>query len=161
VKTFRIVTLGCKVNQAESDTLAARLSGSGWRPAEPSEQADLCVVNTCTVTQKAAMQSRQAVRQAIHAHPRACVTVTGCYAETDPAALAKIEGVDYIVDQCGKAGLERIIAACGAEGCAHPVLVSGPAPEARQSSARANRANDPRSRPHRSPTVDRDSGKPL
>jgi threonylcarbamoyladenosine tRNA methylthiotransferase MtaB len=131
VKTFRIVTLGCKVNQAESDTIAARLSGSGWRPADPSEQADLCVVNTCTVTQKAAMQSRQAVRQAIHAHPRACVTVTGCYAETDPAALAKIEGVDYIVDQCGKAGLDRIIAACGTEGCAHPVLVSGPAPEAR------------------------------
>jgi threonylcarbamoyladenosine tRNA methylthiotransferase MtaB len=130
VKTFKIVTLGCKVNQAESDTLAARLAGQGWRPAGPAEQADLCIVNTCTVTQKAAMQSRQAVRQAIQAHPRACVTVTGCYAETDPSALAAIPGVDYIVDQSGKAELDRIIEAVGPQRRAQPTRLTGSTPGA-------------------------------
>jgi threonylcarbamoyladenosine tRNA methylthiotransferase MtaB len=129
MKTFRIVTLGCKVNQAESDALAQRLSGHGWRPAAASEEADLCIVNTCTVTQRAAMQSRQEVRRAIHAHPRACVTVTGCYAETDPGALAKIEGVDYIVDQCGKSRLDDILRSCGTAGCEHPAVLAGVAAE--------------------------------
>jgi len=127
VKTFKIVTLGCKVNQAESDALATRLAGRGWRQAAAAEEADLCVVNTCTVTRKAAMQSRQAVRRAIHAHPQACVTVTGCYAETDPGTLAEIEGLDYIVDQRGKAVLEDILQACGTASCSRPTLLSGPA----------------------------------
>jgi threonylcarbamoyladenosine tRNA methylthiotransferase MtaB len=130
VKSFKIVTLGCKVNQAESDSLAARLAGLGWRQAGPDDQADVCIVNTCTVTQKAAMQSRQAVRQTIQAHPRACVTVTGCYAETDPAALAAIRGVDYIVDQSGKAELDRIIAAVGPQRNVQPTRLTGSTPGA-------------------------------
>jgi threonylcarbamoyladenosine tRNA methylthiotransferase MtaB len=124
MKKFRIITLGCKVNQAESEAIAGRLSGPDWQPADSPEEADLCLINTCTVTRKAAMQSRQAVRQAIHASPRACVAVTGCYAETDPQALLSIKGLDCIVHQAGKSSLPEIIRACGIAKCHRPTILS-------------------------------------
>jgi threonylcarbamoyladenosine tRNA methylthiotransferase MtaB len=108
VQTYRIITLGCKVNQAESEALDHALEGPAWRPASRREPADLCVVNTCAVTQRAAMQSRQALRRAIHENPGACVVATGCYAQTDPAALEQIAGLDHIVGHCGKAGLAEL-----------------------------------------------------
>lgn len=126
MKTFRIVTLGCKVNQAESDALSARLAGEGWRVAAAHEEADLCVVHTCAVTQKAAMQSRQAVRRAVLSHPRACVTVTGCYAETDPGTLAKIAGVDHVLDRGAAGALEDILQTCPEHVCAPSADPSGP-----------------------------------
>jgi threonylcarbamoyladenosine tRNA methylthiotransferase MtaB len=122
---FKIITLGCKVNQAESESIAGRLVGTDWQPAGTAEEADLCIINTCTVTQKAAMQSRQAVRQAIHANPRACVAVTGCYAETEPRALMRIKGLDCIVDQNGKARLPEILRTRGFAKCARPARLSG------------------------------------
>jgi threonylcarbamoyladenosine tRNA methylthiotransferase MtaB len=123
--TFKIITLGCKVNQAESEFIAGRLAGIDWQPAGAAEEADLCIINTCTVTRKAAMQSRQAVRHAVRANPRAWVAVTGCYAETDPQALMNIQGLDCIVDQAGKARLPEIIRTCGAAKCPRPALFSG------------------------------------
>jgi threonylcarbamoyladenosine tRNA methylthiotransferase MtaB len=129
--TFRIITLGCKVNQTESDAAAGLLAGSDWRPAIPSEDADLCLINTCAVTQKAAMQSRQAVRQTIRANPRAFVAVTGCYAYTDPQALLKIKGLDCIIDQAGKARLPEILHTCGAAKCDRPILWNGPGDSSR------------------------------
>jgi threonylcarbamoyladenosine tRNA methylthiotransferase MtaB len=125
VPKFKIITLGCKVNQAESDSIAGRLTGPDWQPAGAAEEADLCIINTCTVTQKAAMQSRQAVRQAIHANPLACVAVTGCYAETDPQALMNIKGLDCILDQAGKVCLPEIIRTGGIAKGARPALLSG------------------------------------
>jgi threonylcarbamoyladenosine tRNA methylthiotransferase MtaB len=121
---FKIITLGCKVNQAESESIAGRLTGPDWQPAGAAEEADVCIINTCTVTQKAAMQSRQAVRQAIHANPRACVAVTGCYAETDPQALMTIKGLDCIVDQAGKARLPEMIRTGRITKGARPALLS-------------------------------------
>lgn len=126
MKKFRIITLGCKVNQAESEAIAGRLAGPDWQPADSPEEADLCLINTCTVTQKAAMQSRQAVRQAIRANPQACIAVTGCYAETDPQALMNIKGLDCIVDQAGKSRLPEIIRACGLTKCDRPTILSSP-----------------------------------
>jgi threonylcarbamoyladenosine tRNA methylthiotransferase MtaB len=123
--TFRIITLGCKVNQAESDSIGSRLAGTDWQPAHPSEEAELCIINTCTVTRKAAMQSRQAVRQAIHANPKAFVAVTGCYAQTDPHALINIKGLDCIIDQAGKACLPEILSTCGTAKRDRPALLSG------------------------------------
>ncbi|MCU0603081.1 MAG: tRNA (N(6)-L-threonylcarbamoyladenosine(37)-C(2))-methylthiotransferase MtaB [Desulfobacterales bacterium] len=123
--TFRIITLGCKVNQAESESIAGRLTGPDWQPAGPGEEADLCIVNTCAVTQKAAMQSRQAVRHAIHVNPRACVAATGCYAEIDPQALMGIRGLDGIVDQAGKARLPETIRRGGIAKNSRPALLSG------------------------------------
>ncbi len=111
MKRYRIITLGCKVNQAESEALGEELKGPGWQPASGQAPADLCVVNTCAVTQKAAMQSRQALRRAILENPGACVVATGCYAQVDPDALAGIAGLDHIVGHAGKAQLAQL--ACG------------------------------------------------
>ncbi|MBW2438799.1 MAG: tRNA (N(6)-L-threonylcarbamoyladenosine(37)-C(2))-methylthiotransferase MtaB [Desulfobacterales bacterium] len=109
--TFKICTLGCKVNQSESDTIAKQLQASDWIPADINESSQMVVINTCTVTQKAAMQSRQAVRQAIRANPDARIIVTGCYAQTEPNALEKISGIQYIV---GNADKHRIVEFSGA-----------------------------------------------
>jgi len=99
---FSIITLGCKVNQCESESIGRYLKDAGWRPAQKGEQADLCILNTCTVTHKASMQSRQAARQAIRANPGAKLIVTGCYAQTEPEELQKIEGIDHIIGHNNK-----------------------------------------------------------
>jgi len=108
---FKIITLGCKVNQAESEAIAGRLAEAHWTPAGSGETADLCIVNTCAVTQRAGMQSRQAVRRAIQDHPSSCVAVTGCYAQTDPQALLKIKGIGCLIDQKDKQRLPEILPA--------------------------------------------------
>ncbi len=103
MKKLLIKTLGCKVNQCESEAIRNALaeSGQGYS-SEGDGPADLVVVNTCTVTGKAAMQSRQAVRQAIRANPGARIVVTGCHAHTSPDELADINGVDLIVSNQDK-----------------------------------------------------------
>jgi threonylcarbamoyladenosine tRNA methylthiotransferase MtaB len=94
---FSFKTLGCKVNQAESESLSAQLEEAGLTPAKHMEAADFCIINTCTVTQRAAMQSRQAIRQAIRANPAARLMVTGCYAQTAPEEIRRIDGIDTIL----------------------------------------------------------------
>jgi threonylcarbamoyladenosine tRNA methylthiotransferase MtaB len=106
---FRITTLGCKVNQYESDAIAQRLKDLGYLPAGADEPADLCIINTCTVTQKASMQSRQAVRQFIRANPQAQIVVTGCYAQTEPDELKKINGVHHIIGHGDKHNIPDIV----------------------------------------------------
>ena len=98
MKKIFIKTLGCKVNQCESEAIRNALveSEQGFAIGDDG-MADVVIVNTCTVTRKAAMQSRQAVRQAIRANPGARIVVTGCHAQTAPAELAAIDGVDLIV----------------------------------------------------------------
>jgi len=102
MKKFTITTLGCKVNQYESEQIAKGLVDAGFTYLDAAltvddNQAHLCIINTCTVTHKASMQSRQAIRQAIRNHPGAVIIVTGCYAQTEPAAIQKIEGVHHII----------------------------------------------------------------
>ena len=94
---FQITTLGCKVNQCESAGMARKLTDNGWQKAGGGEPADLVVVNTCAVTGKAAMQSRQALRQAVRENPAATVVATGCYAQIAPDALAAIDGVAKVL----------------------------------------------------------------
>lgn len=106
---FTITTLGCKVNQYESDAIARRLMDLGCVPAGAGEPADVGIVNTCSVTGKAAMQSRQAVRQLIRTNPRARIVVTGCYAQTEPGELGKIDGVHCIVGHGDKHHIPDII----------------------------------------------------
>jgi threonylcarbamoyladenosine tRNA methylthiotransferase MtaB len=114
---FKIITLGCKVNQAESEAVAARLIEAHWTPAGSNETADLCVVNTCAVTQRAGMQSRQAVRRAIQEHPAAWVAATGCYAATEPQPLLQIKGLGGLIDQKDKLRLPEILSACSGAQC--------------------------------------------
>ena len=98
LKTFFITSLGCKVNQFESESIAQALESEGFsQVGNPSDDAAVCIINTCTVTGKAAMQSRQAIRRAIRNYPGAQIVVTGCYAQTEPEQIAAIQGVHRIV----------------------------------------------------------------
>lgn len=107
---FTIVTLGCRVNQCESEALAKELTSLGWDRAGRGDRADAAIVNTCCVTQKAAMQSRQAIRRAIRGHVGAQIIATGCYAQTEPEAIGRIAGVCAIIGQSDKHRLARLLA---------------------------------------------------
>jgi threonylcarbamoyladenosine tRNA methylthiotransferase MtaB len=108
-KTFRILTLGCKVNQYESAYLEESLLGEGWRRADRGEPADAVVVNTCMVTGRASYQSRQAIRREVRRNPGALVVATGCYAQVSPRELAGIEGVDLVAGNTLKKRLPDLI----------------------------------------------------
>ncbi|MBU1340287.1 MAG: tRNA (N(6)-L-threonylcarbamoyladenosine(37)-C(2))-methylthiotransferase MtaB [Proteobacteria bacterium] len=97
MKKFYIQTLGCKVNQYESDGIAQGLENQGWTKGEKKQGADVFIINTCAVTSKASMQSRQAIRKIIRENPEAKVIVTGCHAQTNPEQIKKIDQVDQIV----------------------------------------------------------------
>jgi threonylcarbamoyladenosine tRNA methylthiotransferase MtaB len=122
---FKITTLGCKVNQAESEAIAQDLLSSKWLTARELEEADICIVNTCAVTQKAAMQSRQAVRRAIRANPNAKIVVTGCYVQTAPQEIKMIEGVNYIVGHGEKHAIGRMIRTAGNGVPGHAISICG------------------------------------
>ena len=122
---FSITTLGCKVNQAESEAIAQDLLSSDWSAAADCDKAEVCIVNTCTVTQKASMQSRQAVRKAIRTNPNARVIVTGCYAQTAPQEIRKIDGVDDVVDHDKKLSISRMIRKDGRQACENQVSSFG------------------------------------
>ena len=91
-------TLGCRLNFAETSTLAFRLSQLGFQKAERGEKADLVVVNTCAVTEQATAKSRQQINKLVADNPTAYVIVTGCYAQIEPQQLAdRVKGIDVIV----------------------------------------------------------------
>lgn len=105
--TIHLETLGCKVNQYESEVIRGDLMKSGWINATADTHADLVIINTCSVTKKAAMQSRQMIRRAIRTHPKAIIIATGCLAQTEPRDLAQIEGIDYIIGNADKTRLSE------------------------------------------------------
>ena len=110
MKHFIIKTLGCKVNQCESEGLARALIESGqWIRSDDDNAADVVIINTCTVTAKAGMQSRQAIRQAIRSCPEAHVVVTGCHAQTAREELHAIDGVDLVVGNGDKHRIAQLI----------------------------------------------------
>lgn len=90
-------TLGCKLNFAETSAIGRQLSKVGVRKARKGEVADICVVNTCSVTDLADKKCRQAVRKIVKENPGAFVIVTGCYAQLKPDEIASIEGVDLVL----------------------------------------------------------------
>ena len=94
---MRLVTLGCKVNQYESQHVKEALELSGWRAAAEGERADLCVVNTCTVTMEGDAKSRQAIRRLHHANPGTRIVVMGCYATRAPDVVGRLPGVVRVV----------------------------------------------------------------
>ncbi|MGI6074666.1 MAG: tRNA (N(6)-L-threonylcarbamoyladenosine(37)-C(2))-methylthiotransferase MtaB [Fermentimonas sp.] len=96
-KTAAYYTLGCKLNFAETSAIGRQLLKAGVTRARKGQQADICVINTCTVTELADRKGRQAIRKAIHENPNAFVIVTGCYAQLKPEDIAEIEGVDLIL----------------------------------------------------------------
>ncbi|MDH6306632.1 threonylcarbamoyladenosine tRNA methylthiotransferase MtaB [Parabacteroides sp. PF5-5] len=96
-KTAAYYTLGCKLNFAETSTIGKVLAEQGVRKARAGEKADICVVNTCSVTELADKKCRQAIRRISKQHPGAFVVVTGCYAQLKPEEVAHIEGVDLVL----------------------------------------------------------------
>jgi threonylcarbamoyladenosine tRNA methylthiotransferase MtaB len=95
--TIAFATLGCRLNQVESQEMRALVEQAGYRPVDPGEPAQVYVVNTCTVTGRADFSDRQAIRRITRANPSALVVVTGCLAQTNPEALARMPGVDLVV----------------------------------------------------------------
>jgi len=108
-KRFKIITLGCKVNQCESAYLREALMQAGWIPAEKGGSADVNIVNTCIVTQRASCQSRQAIRKAIRENPSALTAATGCYAQAFPEELTTIEGLDVVAGNALKGHLHKVL----------------------------------------------------
>ena len=96
-KTAVYYTLGCKLNFSETSTIGKALKEAGVRTARKGEKADICVVNTCSVTEVADKKCRQAIHRLIKNHPGAFVVVTGCYAQLKPEQVAAIEGVDVVL----------------------------------------------------------------
>ncbi|MBI4691751.1 MAG: tRNA (N(6)-L-threonylcarbamoyladenosine(37)-C(2))-methylthiotransferase MtaB [Nitrospirae bacterium] len=95
-----ILTLGCKVNQAESSMIGGALEGSGHEIVDLSDIPDICVINTCTVTAKSDYQSRQLIRRAHRVGAR--VIVTGCYSESQQGAVKAMEGVEQVIRNANK-----------------------------------------------------------
>ncbi len=95
--TFRIVTLGCKLNFAESSALGKVLIERGYTRAKAGEQADVCIVNTCSVTDTADQKDRQAIHRIKRENPGARVIVTGCYAALKPKEIASMIEVNHVI----------------------------------------------------------------
>ena len=106
---IRFVTLGCKLNFAESSALGRELLARGHQKALQSEVPDVCVVNTCSVTDAADHKDRQAINQLHRKYPNAIIIVTGCYAQLQPEQVSKIQGVDYVLGQEEKYSITQLV----------------------------------------------------
>ncbi len=107
--TFAVTTLGCKVNQADSEAIGEQMNAAGFVQRAFDEIADVYIVNTCTVTHLGDRSSRQMIAQAHRRHPDALLVVTGCYAELNPKAVAALPGVDLVVGNQEKDSLIQAI----------------------------------------------------
>ena len=104
-------TLGCRLNQAESERALEALGARGFDLAHAGEEPDVVVINTCTVTQESTASSRRLIRKTAAAHPGATVVVTGCYAVAEPEEVRAIPGVDLVVGNDDKDRLAELVAA--------------------------------------------------
>ncbi len=98
-------TLGCKLNFSETSTFGRLLQDMGVSTAEEGDKADICLINTCSVTEVADHKCRQAIHRMVRQHPGAFVVVTGCYAQLEAETISKIEGVDLVLGANEKANL--------------------------------------------------------
>ena len=108
-KTAAYYTLGCKLNFSETSTFGKLLQELGVRAAEKGEKADICLINTCSVTEVADHKCRQAIHRMVRQHPGAFVVVTGCYAQLEAEKVAKIDGVDLVLGSDEKANLVQFL----------------------------------------------------
>ncbi len=96
-KLVALQTVGCRLNQYETEKIAASLAPFGFRRVQADESADLYIINTCTVTHKADSDCRQLIKKAVRRNPSAKVVVTGCYVDADPERVKSIDGVATII----------------------------------------------------------------
>lgn len=102
---FRVITLGCRTNQYESQAFRDQLQQLGMDQATENESADLCIVNTCTVTESADGRSRHEIRQLARQNPGAKIVVTGCSVERQPDKIEAIDGVTHLIQNADKENL--------------------------------------------------------
>jgi threonylcarbamoyladenosine tRNA methylthiotransferase MtaB len=107
--TVAFATLGCKLNQYDTTEVQALLEAGGFRTVPFESPAEVYVINTCTVTARADYSDRQAIRRAVARNPAAVVVVTGCYAQTNPEAVAAIPGVDLVLGTQDKYALPQLL----------------------------------------------------
>ncbi|MBE6254886.1 MAG: tRNA (N(6)-L-threonylcarbamoyladenosine(37)-C(2))-methylthiotransferase MtaB [Prevotella sp.] len=111
-KTAAYFTLGCKLNFAETASIERQLADVGVRKVKKGEVADICIVNTCSVTEVADHKCRQAIHKLVRQHPGAIVVVTGCYAQLKPQEVAAIEGVTFVLSQSEKGKVVEYLTKC-------------------------------------------------
>ena len=104
-KTAAYYTLGCKLNFSETSTFGKMLQDMGVRTVERGERADICLINTCSVTEVADHKCRQAINRMVRENPGSFVIVTGCYAQLESERISKMEGVDLVLGSNEKANL--------------------------------------------------------
>ena len=107
--TISVATLGCKVNQFESEALMSALEQKGYGIVPFDEGADITIINTCTVTHRADFQSRQMIRRAFRSNPKSLIIVTGCYSQVEPEVMTKIEGVRYLLGNKEKGQIPELL----------------------------------------------------
>ena len=107
-KKISVQTLGCRLNQYESEKIAAQLYPYGFKRAKQTEPADIYIINTCTVTHKADADCRAMIRRASRQNPNSKIVVTGCYVDNDPALIEGMEAVDLIVNNAQKDDIANI-----------------------------------------------------
>jgi threonylcarbamoyladenosine tRNA methylthiotransferase MtaB len=108
-RTVSFATLGCRLNQVDTQQLQALLEARGYRMVDFDEPADVVVVNTCTVTARAEFSDRQAIRRAARTSPRSTLVVTGCWAQTSPGDVAGMSEVDLVVGNGDKGRLPDLL----------------------------------------------------
>ena len=118
-KRAKYFTLGCKLNFSETSTFGKMLGEMGVRTAEKDEPADICLINTCSVTEVADHKCRQAIHRLVRENPDAFVVVTGCYAQLEPEKVSKIDGVDLVLGSNEKADLVQFLSEEWAKGTTH------------------------------------------
>ena len=90
-------TLGCKLNFSESSTIARQFEEGGFVRVGANEESDICVINSCSVTEHADKKCRNIIRKLHRRNPQAIIAVTGCYAQLKPHEIAAIDGVDIVL----------------------------------------------------------------
>jgi len=110
-KKVAIQTVGCRLNQYESERIIAQLAPYGFERALPGQKADLYIINTCTVTHRADSNCRNLIRRAARSNPNGRVVVVGCYVDAEPETIAGLEGVDVVIGNEHKEDISRILPA--------------------------------------------------
>jgi threonylcarbamoyladenosine tRNA methylthiotransferase MtaB len=109
-------TLGCKLNFSETSTFGKMLSEMGVVTAVKGEKADICIINTCSVTEVADHKCRQAIHRMVRENPGSFIVVTGCYAQLEAETVSKIDGVDLVLGSNEKANLIQYLSNAFTEG---------------------------------------------
>lgn len=119
MKTVSFLTLGCKVNQYDTDAMRSLFLARGYEEVSAKDKADICVINTCSVTHIGERKSRQMIRRAKRLNPQTKIIVTGCYAQLDPKTIQQIDGVNLIIGTQDRTKVVDLIEAYGSSSQAH------------------------------------------